>query len=332
MKWAAILVLLGLLVVYAGIAAVGLTMSAFCFDAGTQPEAWNCFGGINLVTVLPSLICLVRRVRPAAAAPLQAGNCRCSAAGTAGSRRFPGRVCCQRHLYAHPLGNWHARPPIRPTDAHRPRSACARFRLRPSVRDACLRPRVFGSPPGVDLLDQLRHPQPAALSAAGAARPRRTGAAAAAGDLCAGPLVGDQPAAHLPPERRSTAPVDRTGSRRRALGQPALAARACGALGDCSSSTCCCLRTTSTRPSWSRFTAPTQSSTATTSWRATACPSWPNTWAPHPCSSWPVALACCLGSPPSCSWCRQCSPAARELDAGHASRRDAWQCSAWRRR
>jgi hypothetical protein len=34
-------------------------MSAFCFDAGTQPDAWNCFGGINLVTVAPSLICLV---------------------------------------------------------------------------------------------------------------------------------------------------------------------------------------------------------------------------------------------------------------------------------
>jgi hypothetical protein len=59
MKWAAILVLLGLLVVYAGFAAVGLAMSAFCFDTGTQPAAWNCFGGINLVTVLPSLICLV---------------------------------------------------------------------------------------------------------------------------------------------------------------------------------------------------------------------------------------------------------------------------------
>jgi hypothetical protein len=59
MKWVAILVLLGLLMVYLGIGAFGFYMSAFCFDAGTQPEAWNCFAGINLVTVLPSLICVI---------------------------------------------------------------------------------------------------------------------------------------------------------------------------------------------------------------------------------------------------------------------------------
>jgi hypothetical protein len=62
MKWVAILVLLGLLVLYLGIGAFGLVMSAFCFDSGTQPDAWNCFGGINLVTVVPSLICLIAGV------------------------------------------------------------------------------------------------------------------------------------------------------------------------------------------------------------------------------------------------------------------------------
>jgi hypothetical protein len=59
MKWAAILVLLGLLVLYLGIGAFALVMSAFCFDTGTQPDAWNCFGGINLVAIVPSLICLI---------------------------------------------------------------------------------------------------------------------------------------------------------------------------------------------------------------------------------------------------------------------------------
>ena len=59
MKWAAILVLLGLLVLYLGIGAFGFYMSAFCFDAGAEPDAWNCFAGINLVTLLPSLICLI---------------------------------------------------------------------------------------------------------------------------------------------------------------------------------------------------------------------------------------------------------------------------------
>jgi hypothetical protein len=59
MKWVAVLVLLGLFVLYLGLGALGFFMSAFCFDAGTEPEAWNCFAGINLVAVLPSLICLI---------------------------------------------------------------------------------------------------------------------------------------------------------------------------------------------------------------------------------------------------------------------------------
>ena len=62
MKWVAILVLLGLLVLYVGIGAFALFMSAFCFDTGTQPDAWNCFGGINLLTIVPSLICLIAGV------------------------------------------------------------------------------------------------------------------------------------------------------------------------------------------------------------------------------------------------------------------------------
>ena len=62
MKWVAILVLLGLLVLYLGIGAFGFFMSAFFFDTGTQPDAWNCFGGINLLTILPSLICLIAGV------------------------------------------------------------------------------------------------------------------------------------------------------------------------------------------------------------------------------------------------------------------------------
>jgi hypothetical protein len=62
MKWVAISVLLCLLVLYGLIGMFGFTMSAFCFDSGTQPEAWNCFAGINLVFILPSLICLVSGV------------------------------------------------------------------------------------------------------------------------------------------------------------------------------------------------------------------------------------------------------------------------------
>ena len=62
MKWVAILVLLGLLVLYVGIGAFALFMSAFCFDTGTQSDAWNCFAGINLLTIVPSLICLIAGV------------------------------------------------------------------------------------------------------------------------------------------------------------------------------------------------------------------------------------------------------------------------------
>jgi hypothetical protein len=59
MKWVTIVVLFCLLVLYGLIGLFGFTMSAFCFDGGTQPEAWNCFAGINLVFILPSLICLI---------------------------------------------------------------------------------------------------------------------------------------------------------------------------------------------------------------------------------------------------------------------------------
>jgi hypothetical protein len=59
MKWVAISVLLCLLVLYGLIGMFAFTMSAFCFDGGTQPEAWSCFAGINLVFILPSLICLI---------------------------------------------------------------------------------------------------------------------------------------------------------------------------------------------------------------------------------------------------------------------------------
>lgn len=56
MKWVAGLVLLGLLVLYVGVGAFGFVMSAFCFDAGAGAGAWNCFAGINLAAVLPSLL------------------------------------------------------------------------------------------------------------------------------------------------------------------------------------------------------------------------------------------------------------------------------------
>lgn len=59
MKWVAALVLLGLLVVYAVIASFGFVMSAFCFDSGTEPAAWQCFAGINLIFLAPALICII---------------------------------------------------------------------------------------------------------------------------------------------------------------------------------------------------------------------------------------------------------------------------------
>lgn len=62
MKWAAILVLLGLIAVYAVISSFGLVMSAFCFDAGTEPAAWQCFAAINLIFLVPALICVIAGV------------------------------------------------------------------------------------------------------------------------------------------------------------------------------------------------------------------------------------------------------------------------------
>jgi hypothetical protein len=59
MKWAAILVLLGLIILYAVIGSFGFVMSAFCFDAGTEPAAWQCFTTINLIFLLPALICVI---------------------------------------------------------------------------------------------------------------------------------------------------------------------------------------------------------------------------------------------------------------------------------
>jgi hypothetical protein len=59
MKWVAILVLLGLIALYVMIGGFGLVMSAFCFDAGTSQQAWQCFTGINLIFILPSLICVI---------------------------------------------------------------------------------------------------------------------------------------------------------------------------------------------------------------------------------------------------------------------------------
>lgn len=62
MKWAAIFVVLGLIALYAVIASFGLVMSAFCFDAGTEPAAWQCFTAINLIFLVPALICVIAGV------------------------------------------------------------------------------------------------------------------------------------------------------------------------------------------------------------------------------------------------------------------------------
>jgi hypothetical protein len=62
MKWAAILVLLGLIVLYVILSSFGFVMSAFCFDAGTGPAAWQCFTTINLIFLLPALICVIAGV------------------------------------------------------------------------------------------------------------------------------------------------------------------------------------------------------------------------------------------------------------------------------
>ena len=62
MKWAAIVVLLALVAVYVLLGGFGLVMSAFCFDAGTEPAAWQCFAGINAIFILPALICMLAGV------------------------------------------------------------------------------------------------------------------------------------------------------------------------------------------------------------------------------------------------------------------------------
>lgn len=59
MKWFAIVVLLGLTAVYVLVAGFGMVMSAFCFDSGTEAASWQCFAGINLISIVPSLICVV---------------------------------------------------------------------------------------------------------------------------------------------------------------------------------------------------------------------------------------------------------------------------------
>jgi hypothetical protein len=55
----AIVVLLLLAAGYVVVGSFGLVMSAFCFDAGTSPQAWNCFVGINTAFIAPSVICLL---------------------------------------------------------------------------------------------------------------------------------------------------------------------------------------------------------------------------------------------------------------------------------
>ncbi len=55
----AIVVLLVLTAGYVVVGGFGLVMSAFCFDAGTSPQAWSCFLGINAVFIAPSVICLL---------------------------------------------------------------------------------------------------------------------------------------------------------------------------------------------------------------------------------------------------------------------------------
>lgn len=59
MKWVAILVLLALIAVYVLLGSFGFVMSAFCFDAGTEPAAWQCFAAINSLFILPALICVL---------------------------------------------------------------------------------------------------------------------------------------------------------------------------------------------------------------------------------------------------------------------------------
>jgi len=62
MKWIVLLCIAALAVVYVGFAAFGLVMSAFCFDAGESSAAWQCFTGINLAAVMPSLLFIIAGV------------------------------------------------------------------------------------------------------------------------------------------------------------------------------------------------------------------------------------------------------------------------------
>jgi hypothetical protein len=59
MQIVTVLLLLGLMVAYGLIAAVGFVMGAFCFDQGTSPGAWGCFLGINGVFSGPAVIAII---------------------------------------------------------------------------------------------------------------------------------------------------------------------------------------------------------------------------------------------------------------------------------
>lgn len=59
MKWVAVVVLLALIAVYVLLGSFGFVMSAFCFDPGTEPAAWQCFAAINSIFILPALLCVI---------------------------------------------------------------------------------------------------------------------------------------------------------------------------------------------------------------------------------------------------------------------------------
>ena len=59
MKIVAILVLIACAVVYVGFAGFGMVMSAFCFDAGDGPAAWQCFTWLNLIFILPTVAAII---------------------------------------------------------------------------------------------------------------------------------------------------------------------------------------------------------------------------------------------------------------------------------
>jgi len=59
MRVLAIVSLLVLAGFYVLVGGFGLVMSAFCFDAGTSPEAWSCFFGINGVSMGVPVIALI---------------------------------------------------------------------------------------------------------------------------------------------------------------------------------------------------------------------------------------------------------------------------------